>query len=244
LIGVAELDAGTFEAVEAKRRSSWRRGAAGVVVALCALLSACDAANDGGGTEDDLLEPPGTQSSAPVRPGGLGAVAVTGGEADGFRVVAADEPAVRVERSACTPVAQALSGTVIGEPATTVVRQASGEGAVVSVILAEYADGQAQAAMDALATAVDACAAGFTATVDDAERSFGKITRELAPEGADQAMGLGAALKKDGVRTPVKGVVFRKGNTIAYISAVPAGATPKNFSVPTTVIDAQLAKLS
>ncbi|WP_409471580.1 hypothetical protein [Streptomyces sp. HC307] len=212
---------------------------------LCALLSACDVAGGGGGgSVDELGLKPITQATATGLPGGLGKAALAGREAEGFTVTAAGAPVVRVSQNACAPAAYALSGTVIGKPASTVVRQASGEGAVVTVALAEYEAEQAQSAMDALGTAVDDCASGFTATVDGEDRAFRKIALELAPEGADQAMGLGAVVKRAGAKTPVKAVVFRKGNTVAYVSAVPEGSAPKDFAVPAAIVDAQLAKLS
>ena len=216
----------------------------GSVTALCALVSACDVASGRGGSADDLDLKPVTPASAAALPGGLGEAALAGREAEGFTVTEAEAPVVKVGQNACAPAGFVLSGTVIGKPASTVVRQASGEDAVVTVVLAEYQAAQAQSAMDTLATAVDECAGGFTATVDGEERSFGKVALELAPEGADQAMGLGAVVGRDGAKAPVKVVVLRKGNTVAYVSAVPEGSVPKDFAVPAAVVDAQLAKLS
>ncbi|MGW0870041.1 hypothetical protein ACWD3Z_06055 [Streptomyces sp. NPDC002740] len=206
------------------------------VLALCALLSACDVASGGGGGSTDGLLKPTAQPGATARAGGLGGAALVSRDTNGFTVSTPDDPrTVRVTQDACAPLAQALSGTVVGKPATTVAREASGEGAVVTVVLAEYAADQARSAMDAIATAVDECAAGFTVTVDGDEHKVGKVTPELAPEGVDQAMGLGATVTRSGRATPAEAVILRSGNAVAYLSGTP--------SIPATVLDAQLVKL-
>ncbi|MFG3294552.1 hypothetical protein ACGF3G_37835 [Streptomyces sp. NPDC048179] len=164
----------------------------------------------------------------------------------GFTVTAptATHRNVRVIRDACFPLAYALSAAAVGKPTSTVMREVAGGHAVVTVVLAEYGGGAAQAALDALATALDECVGGFTATVDGEGRAFSRLVPELAPEGADQAMAWGAVVERDGVKSPVKTVVFRKGATVGYLTAVPKGSAPKDFSVPDAVVDAQLAKLS
>lgn len=212
-----------------------RRNALSMAAALCALVSACDVAS-GGGSTDDLLKPM-AEPGVTARAGALGGAALAARDADGFTVsTAPDDRKVQVTRNACAPLAYALSGTVVGKPTSTVVREASGEGATVTVVLAEYEPDQAQSAMDAIATALDECAAGFTATVDGVEHKVGKVAPELAPEGADQAMGLGATVERAGKKTPTKAVILRTGNTVAYLSGTP--------SVPAAVLDAQLVKLS
>ncbi|MFF3504465.1 hypothetical protein [Streptomyces sp. NPDC003247] len=203
---------------------------------LACLLTGCDAASGGGGGEDGLLKPT-AQPGATARAGGLGGAALAARDADGFTVsTSADRRTVQVTENACAPLAHALSGSVVGKPASTVVREASGEGATVTVVLAEYASGQAETAMDAIGTALDACADGFTATVDGDEHKVGEVTPELAPEGTDQAMGLGATVERDGEKTAAKAVILRSGTTVAYLSGTP--------SIPAAVLDAQLVKLS
>ncbi|GAA3809811.1 hypothetical protein ACFS5L_44380 [Streptomyces phyllanthi] len=220
-------------------------------VVLCALVTACDVASGGGGSRDDLglKAAPQASASAGAGAGGLGEAALGGGDVKGFSVAVAaagdavGQRDVRVTESACAPVAYVLWGTVVGKPASTVVREASGEGAAVTVVLAEYEGERAQRAMDDLSGAVAECSDGFTVTVDGDELKVGKVVPEIAPEGGDQAMGLGAVVESDGVKTPVKAVVFRKGATVGYISAAPKGKTDKDFAVPTAVVDAQLVKL-
>ncbi|MFJ9023681.1 hypothetical protein ACIRPU_27480 [Streptomyces sp. NPDC102259] len=214
-----------------------RRTAFGTVAGLCALLSACDVASGGGGGSGDGLLKPTAQPGATVRAGGLGSAALVSRDTSGFTVSTPDDAReVQVTQDACAPLAYALSGTAVGKPATTVVRKATGEGATVTVVLAEYGSDRAQQAMDAIATALDECAAGFTATVDGDEHKVGKVAPELAPEGVDQAMAVGATVaRSSGKATPTKAVVLRSGNTVAYLSGTP--------SVPATVLDAQLVKL-
>jgi hypothetical protein len=52
-------------------------------------------------------------------------------------------------------------------------------------------------------------------------------------------------MEADGDQFPVKGVVVRKGATLAYFPAVnlAAAATGKDFAFPTQLVDAKLAKL-
>ncbi|MDQ0581544.1 hypothetical protein [Streptomyces rishiriensis] len=212
-----------------------RRRSATAAVVLCALLTGCDVASGGAGGEDNLLKPT-ARAGATARAGGLGSAALVSRDTNGFTVSTPDgRRKVRVTQDACAPLAYALSGAAVGKPVTTVVREASGEGAEVTVVLAEYASDRAQQAMDAIATAVDACAAGFTATVDGKEHQVAKVAPELAPEGVDQAMGVGATVTRSGKATPTKAVILRSGNAIAYLSGAP--------SIPATVLDAQLVKL-
>ncbi|WP_062645273.1 hypothetical protein [Streptomyces maremycinicus] len=213
-----------------------RRSGGFVLLALCVSLSACDVASGGGGGSADGLLKPTAQPGATARAGGLGSAALVSRDTSGFTVSTPDGARkVRVTQDACAPLAYALSGTAVGKPATTVVRKATGEGAEVTVVLAEYASDQAQQAMDAIATALDACASGFTATVDGDEHKVGKVAPELAPEGVDQAMGVGATVTRSGRAAPAKAVILRSGNAIAYLSGTP--------SIPAPVLDAQLVKL-
>lgn len=217
------------------------------VLALCASISGCGVASGGVGSADELDLRPVTQASADPLSGGLDKAALTGREVDRFAVTvteaAIDQREVRVPWRACVSAAYVLSGTVLGKPKSMVVRQASGEDVMVTVVLAQYEGDQAQSAMEGLAAAVDECADGFTATVDGEERGFKKVALDLAPDGADQAMGLGAVVERAGGKTRGKAVLLRKGNTVAYLSAVPKGRAPRDFAVPAALVDAQLAKL-
>ncbi|MFG2969186.1 hypothetical protein ACGFZS_38555 [Streptomyces sp. NPDC048288] len=213
------------------------------------LLTGCDAAS--GGVADGLNVKPPPQASAMAVSGRLTKAALAGQQVEGFVVTAvpaaeaAGRREVKASRDVCAPAGHVLSTTVVGNPTSTVVRRVSNGRAVVTVVLAEYDEGKsAQSALDVLAAAIDECADGFTAAVDDERRTYSRLVPELAPEGADQAMAWGAVVERDGVKAPVKAVVFRKGATVGYLTAVPEGSALKDFSVPDAVVDAQLAKLS
>ncbi|WP_194236048.1 hypothetical protein [Streptomyces acidicola] len=221
------------------------------VLVLCGLVSACDVASGDSATGDGLglKAAPQVSASAVAGAEGLGREVIGDGDVDGFSVTVpaaygvVRQQDVRVAQSACGSAGYALSGTVVGKPTSTVVRKASGEGAVVTVVLAEYVGEQAQGAMGDLSAVVSECAGGFAVTVNGEERKVGKVAAEIAPAGADQAMALGAVVESGGVKTPVKVVVLRKGATVGYISAVPADKADRDFAVPTAVLDAQLVKL-
>ncbi|MEU2298369.1 hypothetical protein ABZ584_13360 [Streptomyces antibioticus] len=200
------------------------------------MLSACDVASGRSGAGEAGLLKPTAQPGATTRTGGLGSAALAARDVDGFTVsTSVGRREVQVTQGACAPLAYALSGTVVGKPESTVVREASGEGSIVTVVLAEYASGRAQSAMDAIATALDECADGFTAAVDGDEQEVGKVAPQLAPEGVDQAMGLGATVERSGKKASTKAVILRAGDTVAYLSGTP--------SIPTAVVDAQIVKL-
>ncbi|MFH8286418.1 hypothetical protein [Streptomyces antibioticus] len=214
----------------------WHRRPVIAAGVLCAMLTACDVASGRSGAGEAGLLKPTTQPGATTRTGGLGSAALAARDVDGFTVsTSAGRREVQLTQDACAPLAYALSGTVVGKPASTVVREVSGEGAMVTVVLAEYASGRAQSAMDAIATALDECADGFTAAVDGDEHEVGKVAPQLAPEGVDQAMGLGATVEHSGKKASTKAVILRAGDTVAYLSGTP--------SIPTAVVDAQIVKL-
>ncbi|GAA4813438.1 hypothetical protein GCM10023220_51160 [Streptomyces ziwulingensis] len=202
---------------------------------LCASLSACTAVSGGGGGASPLRPTvrPGTTASGTD----LGGAALAARDVDGLTVSEADgRPEVRVALPACAPLAYALSGEAVGDPTATVEHRLSGDGATVTAILAEYPSGRAPTAMDALGTALDECADGFTTTVDGEEHKVGDVVPQLVPEGVEQAMGWQATVNRAGRSVPVKTVVLRVGDTVAYLSGTPA--------LPAAVLQAQMTKLS
>ncbi|MGW0819708.1 hypothetical protein [Streptomyces sp. NPDC002845] len=226
----------------------------GAGLGLCLALpaagcSAVGGGGGGGGTSDLGLKKPVTESSAGAVPaGGLAGVALTAGDVDGFtvRVPTADEAAgqqdVQTSEAPCAPVAYALAGTVIGKPSATEVRRAvhAREDTRVTVTLASYDGTAAQAALETLSESVDACAAGFTTTVHGQDWHVTELTRQLAPEGADQAMALGAQVERDGSRASMAAVVLRDEGTVGYVSA--RGGAGEGSAVPAEVIEAQLRR--
>ncbi|MEV0039653.1 hypothetical protein [Streptomyces sp. NPDC050804] len=97
-------------------------------------------------------------------------------------------------------------------------RRVTGDGLVTTVPLASYRhEEKAVAALTDLFTAADACAGGFTLKPGGDEHQVTGATRELAPQGADQAMGFGITRRTDGTDTTEKIVVMRRGPVIALV---------------------------
>ncbi|MGW0859648.1 hypothetical protein, partial [Streptomyces sp. NPDC002690] len=76
-------------------------------------------------------------------------------------------------------------------------------------------------------------------------------TRELAPPGADQAMGFGITQRvegADGTDTPEKIAVMRRGSTIALftttVAATEGTKAPKGLAVPLAVVETQSVSLA
>lgn len=73
-----------------------------------------------------------------------------------------------------------------------------------------------------------------------------KVVKTDAPKGGDEAFALTVSLQlEEGAEAPVKGVVVRKGATLAYFPAVDmaSAVTGKDWDFPTEIVDAQLTKL-
>ncbi|MGW0827493.1 hypothetical protein [Streptomyces sp. NPDC002845] len=246
----------------------------GVAVLSLALLAGCaDSESDSGSGESGAgasAEAVAEEGSTPVLSAAeLAEVALKEGDVDGHKVSEpsagerAEQTDVEVDDEACAPLAYALAGTVIGEPAATVHRQTISQpdpGAAVDaedvvaamnvstvmVGLASYEGDGAQAAMDSLGETAEGCAKGFTGTVAGAAQKVTKVAEGTAPQGADQAVAVDATVQQDGETLPVKVVVVRNGSTLAYFTAVSftAAGAGQDFEVPAEVVDAQLAKLA
>ncbi|POX54668.1 hypothetical protein [Streptomyces sp. Ru72] len=171
----------------------------------------------------------------------------------------------KTDEAACTPLAYLQVGSYVGKPSATVKREWAGDAkkpaagasaedrmlaaidrAKVLVTLASYDDGGAEKAFADLKTAAAKCAGGFAFTVDGEKTKIVKVATTAAPQGADDALALTSTMDADeGVKAPVKGVVVRKGATLAYFPAInfAAATTGKDFDFPAEIVEAQLAKL-
>lgn len=177
-------------------------------------------------------------------------------------VVARDK--VKTSDAACAPLAYLQTGSYVGKPSATVARQWTGDprkpaagasdeeklfagvGTMVMVTLASYDDGGAEQAMKDLNTAAAKCAGGFSFTAEGDTTKNLKVVKTDAPKGGDEAFALTSSLQmEEGDEAPVKGVVVRKGATLAYFPAVDmaSAATGKDWDFPTEIVDAQLTKL-
>jgi hypothetical protein len=184
------------------------------------------------------------------------------------KVPAKDEVAqdkVTADKAACTPLAQLQLGSYLGKPAAVVKREWKGDPKKpaanasdeekflagvdvpqVLVTLASYEDGGAEQVMKDLNAAVTSCAGGYTYSAAGEKTKSLKVTKTDAPQGGDEALAVTSTVDaEDGVKAPAKGVVVRKGATVAYFPAVnfAAAATGKDFAFPTEIVDAQLGKL-
>ncbi|MFJ8644737.1 hypothetical protein ACIRNI_01205 [Streptomyces sp. NPDC093546] len=211
-----------------------RRFGVASAVTVLAPLTACTVAAGGGSSDHGLKRPPEPSPAATV--GGLKAAALSGADVAGFTVkVPGDGAAPRREDVAaeerCAPVAFGLVGAVVGKAEETVTRQVvDAKGAATTVTLGAYEKDGAQQAMTELSDAVEACAKGFDVSVKGERQRVTKVDRELAPQGAEQAMAFGITTDKG----TVKLVVARKGGALGYFTAP---------VLPQAVVDAQLVKL-
>ncbi|MFE1286467.1 hypothetical protein [Streptomyces sp. NPDC058751] len=178
---------------------------------------------------------------------------------------AAAQDKVKADDAACAPIAYVQNGSYVGKPSATVLRKWTGEpkkpaagasdeekflagmdASSVMVTLASYENGGAEQAMKDLSAAAEKCAGGFSITVAGEKTKVLKVATTDAPKGGDEALAMTVTIQADeGIEASSKGVVVRKGATLAYFPAfnLAAAATGKDFDFPTEIVDAQLTKL-
>lgn len=231
-----------------------------------------DSSDKAGG--DKTAQADKTPSAAPAKPltaDELEKAALTQADVKSGKVItkvpAADDIAqdkVKTDNPECDPLAHLQAGSYVGEPSATVKRSWLGDvqkpgadakpeevmlaalnRAKVIVTLASYEDGGAEQAMKDLNKATEQCSGGFTYAVDGDKIKIVEVAATDAPQGADEALAVNETMDAEGVKAPVKGVVVRKGATLAYFSVVNLASTAsgKDFDFPTEIVDAQLAKL-
>lgn len=236
---------------------------AGVAALSLTLLSAC---SDAGGSEGDSGSKAPTLSAADLEKAVL-----KDGDVEGHKVT---EPTVTVDRKdvepgsdECAPVAHAMVGSVVDEPTATVQRETAREvdpaeaaksGDVEDALnsgldvtrvllrLSAYDSAAARTVMKSLDASAKACAGGFKVAVDGTAQDVTKVSTATAPEGADEAIAIDFISEAEGTKIPMKAVVFRKGSTLGYFTAVnlASAATGKDFQFPTEVVEAQVKKLA
>ncbi|MFD9133511.1 hypothetical protein ACFVZA_13960 [Streptomyces bottropensis] len=231
---------------------------AGVAALSLTLLAACSDSGGSGGEGDSG----GKALSAPD----LEKVVLKDGDVKGHKVT---EPTGSVDRKdiepgtdACAPVAYAMLGSVVDEPAATVQRETqkkidpaeaaksgdvSGLDATRTLLrLTSYDGSAAQKVMKSLAASAKDCADGFEVTADGTSQQVTEVTTDPAPEGADEAIALTYLSEAEGTKIPMKVVVFREGGTVGYVTALnlASAASGKDFEFPAEVVDAQVKKLA
>jgi hypothetical protein len=157
--------------------------------------------------------------------------------------VTADDPA-------CQPLVDSMlfTSASAGPPAAAVnqlvTATGAGAGAAgVRTALVAYRDRGAVLAMDGLQTAVQACAAGFTATLNGARTRF-TVAPDNQAGGGQQATGVVLTDTMDGSPESNDVWLVRSENVVAYFVAVglPGSSVPR--AAMTAVAVPQVRKLS
>lgn len=237
-----------------------RSCAAGAAVLSLTLLAACSDSGEGG--EEGAA---GAKASA-LTAAELEKAVLKDGDVEGHKVTeptgTVDQKDVKAGSDACAPVAYAMVGSVVDEPAAMVQRetaaeidpaQAAKKGGTEALDntrtllrLTSYEGDAAQSVMKSLATSAKDCADGFEVTVDGTAQEVTRVATAAAPEGADEAIALDFLSEGAGTKIPMKVVVFRQGTTLGYFTAlnIASAATGKDFDFPTEVVTAQIKKLA
>ncbi|MET9482679.1 hypothetical protein [Streptomyces sp. NPDC006638] len=240
------------------RPAAARRGTAGALAAaVLVLVTSCTGADDGGpdgsrtGVPRDVAVSPADSPSA-TGPAGLAAKALKDGSVPRTKItvpsnVEAPKAGDVTSDDLCGPLARAAAGAALGSPEDTVVRRITGNGLVTTVTLASY--GNERKAVDSLtglSAAADDCTGGFTFRAAGREHQVTSAVRELAPQGADQAMGIGLTERAGTGKKARKVVVMRRGATVAVFTTTATGkATPPGGpAVPPEVVGRQVVALS
>ncbi|MFD4522346.1 hypothetical protein ACFWP7_00095 [Streptomyces sp. NPDC058470] len=174
---------------------------------------------------------------------------------------------VRTGEADCAAVSQVMWGVALGDPAATALRRVTSELdnaaidaadseeeldaalAVTSttVSLASYdSPEQARTAFKSLSSGIAECDGGFQSGAIGTGHT-GKVSSDTPPEVGGETVAFTATLGQDdgGLLGPTRAVVFRHGSTIAQFSTVNpnAGVSDIDFDVPSTLVQAQDAKL-
>ncbi|MEE1941157.1 hypothetical protein V1L54_17395 [Streptomyces sp. TRM 70361] len=186
---------------------------------------------------------------------------------------APDSGGITVDKADCEPLAHAMMGVQVGEPAATARRGVSQKAkkpaepsldelaemteeeieeaftaaldmTMTMVSLSSYDGAGAERTLADLRTAATDCGGGFTSTAPEDKRKVTGITGEKVTGGEESAAWT-LTTDMEGDVVPVKLVVVRQGGTLAsFVSFNLASAGgKKDYPLPTAVIDAQLAKL-
>ncbi|WP_267242912.1 hypothetical protein [Streptomyces sp. PR69] len=179
---------------------------------------------------------------------------------------------ITVDKSECEPLAHAMTGAKLGEPAAAVSRQATQEPAeqqkdlsiedmteeelqeqlaqnfnLTSTLvgLASYEGKGAEEAVASLRSAAKTCSGGFTVAAQGEKTKITKVEEIKVPGGQEVVGWSLTADLEEGDTMPTKLAVVRKDGTLARFVAVNFGGLMegKDFPLPTAVIDAQVAKL-
>ncbi|MFI1398541.1 hypothetical protein [Streptomyces sp. NPDC020681] len=237
-----------------------------VTVSALLLATACTS-DDGKPSAKDTKTPARTGTSTDTGKGGstggdaaaplsgqqLERAALATGDLDGFQVSAgksALSPSGQptADKPQCQPLADAM-GDKPSPQATHTVNRGLGSleslGLAVSASVSSYRAADAGKLMDSLKSAVGACGAGFSASIQGRSGSYSEVEdAAFTARGGDETVSWTTVAKTtEGGAAPIHLVVVRKGATVARFMALDlARRTPPR--VPQEVADKQLAKVA
>lgn len=242
-----------------------------VGVLSLALVTGC-----GGGSGDDAKEPAaspskgaGTVTAVKARSAAeLEKLLLAKGEVAGYDVDPGDDSlpkaksAVKADKSACAPLAYALSGlppadtdasannTVTSQTSTPSPDEASLEDAfnvdMTIVGLSSYEGDGAEKAVKAVSDGIAACSGGFGIAAEGENLKITKVAAGKASGKGDQSVAFAVNSDMDGDGTATFNVdVVRVGSTVSTYYTVDFASlgSGKAATVPAAVLDAQVAKL-
>jgi len=254
------------------RRTVIRRTALATSAACVALLAtACGGSDSGSGSGDKAGDTKGKESTAAkaLTAAELEKAALAQGDVEGHKVAktaAKDEISkndIKAEKAACTPLANALMGAEVGEPATftrrTVVSEpkkkadlkpeealkAALDITTTQLALGSYDGTGAADSVAALRKAATECAGGFSFAAGGEQNKVTKVT-EAQVKGGEEAAAWTVEMAAGGEKVAFKLVGMRQGASFASFASINLAALggEGDFELPTAVIEAQAAKLA
>ncbi|MET7734766.1 hypothetical protein ABZT02_25835 [Streptomyces sp. NPDC005402] len=186
---------------------------------------------------------------------------VTGYEAaDGDDTLPKAKGEVKTDKADCAPLAHAMAGLAPGDTdasaSNTLTKSptatpSSGEEAVLDVEmtfvgLSSYDGDGAEKAVKAVSDGIAACSGGFTITAQGEKQKITKVAAGKPSGKGDESVAFSVNSDMDGEGTATFHTeVVRAGNTVSTYYTVNFASldSGKAAAVPTTLIDAQLAKL-
>ena len=259
-----------------KRSSRARIGATATVSVLSlALVTGCGGGSDDNAKESGSSKEAGASSAASSAPAAkahsaaeLEKLLLAKGDVAGYDVDPGDDTlpkaksAVKADKSACAPLAYALSGlppadtdasannTVTSQTSTPSPGEADIEDAfnvdMTIVGLSSYEGDGAEKAVKAVSDGIAACSGGFGIAAEGENLKITKVAAGKASGKGDQSVAFAVNSDMDGEGTATFNVdVVRVGSTVSTYYTVDFASlgSGKAATVPAAVLDAQVTKL-
>ncbi|MER6607607.1 hypothetical protein ABT282_17225 [Streptomyces sp. NPDC000927] len=252
-----------------------RTALAATAVCVALLATACGGGSDSGSGSGDKGADKGKESAAakPVAKALTAAelekAALAQGDVEGHKIAKAaakdtvSKDDVKSANAACTPLANALMGAEVGEPAaftrrTVVSEPKKKEGlkpeeilkaamdiTTTQLALGSYDGTGAADSVAALRKAATECAGGFEFTAAGTKNKITKVT-EAQVTGGEEAAAWTVEMAADGEKIQLKLVGMRQGASFASFSSMNLAAMGSggDFELPAAVVEAQAKKLA